>query len=145
MVASILIDTGPMLAMINRRDNWHRRCADLASRLPLPFLTSEAVLTELFYLARNDRVANQAAWNFVNSGAVTVGAIGDRDLSELESLMKRYADVPMDFADATLVYLAQRERLNTVFTIDSDFLVYRIAGRQRFRVLPDRGLSRSGR
>ncbi len=137
MVASILIDTGPMLAMINRRDQWHGRCTAILPRLPLPFLTSEAVLTELLYLVRADRRAAEAAWNFVNSGAITLGAIGDQDLPGLQSLMKQYADVPMDFADATLVYLAQRERLTTVFTIDSDFLVYRIGGRQRFRVLPD--------
>lgn len=141
MAASILVDTGPMLAMIDRRDHWHDRCVAILPRLPLPLLTSEAVLAELFYLVRADRRATQAVWNFVHSAAITLGTIGDQDLPGLASLMKQYADVPMDFADATLVYLAQRERLNTVFTIDSDFLVYRIGGRQRFRVLPDPALS----
>jgi predicted nucleic acid-binding protein len=141
MAASILIDTGPILAMINRRDRWHNRCTAILPRLPLPLLTSQAVLTELLYLVRADRRAAQAVWNFVNSGAITLGAILDQDLPGLQSLMKQYADVPMDFADATLVYLAQRERLNTVFTIDSDFLVYRIGRHQRFRVLPDPALA----
>lgn len=141
MAASILIDTGPMLAMTNRRDRWHKRCVAILPRLPLPLLTSEAVLTELLYLVRADLRASQAVWSFVNSGAITLGAIGDQDLPGLASLMKQYADVPMDFADATLVYLAQRERLNTVFTLDSDFLVYRIGRHQRFRVLPDHTLS----
>jgi predicted nucleic acid-binding protein len=52
--------------------------------------------------------------------------------------MERYADRPMDFADATLVHLAHRERITTVFTVDfADFQTYRIAGRQRFRIIPD--------
>lgn len=137
MAARILIDTGPMLAMINRRDRWNKRCNAILPHLPLPLVTSEAVLTELLYMVRGDHRAIQAVWTFVNSGAITLGAIGGQDLPALAALMKQYADVPMDFADATLVYLAQREGLNTVLTIDSDFLIYRISRRQRFRVIPD--------
>ena len=137
MAASILVDTGPLLAIINRRERWHKRCKAMLPHLPFPLLTSEAVLTELLYMLRADRRAIQTAWGFVNSGVITLGGIGDQDLPGLAALMKQYADVPMDFADATLVYLAQREHLTTVFTIDSDFLIYRIGGRRRFRLLPD--------
>jgi predicted nucleic acid-binding protein len=60
-------------------------------------------------------------------------------LSALEALMRKYADRPMDFADATLVHLARREALSTVFTIDhDDFETYRIDGRRRFRIVPSR-------
>jgi len=80
-----------------------------------------------------------AAWGLLRSGAITVLPIDDGDTAELETLMKRYADRPMDFADATLVRLAQRERLATVFTVDhDDFETYRIDGRRRFRVVPAR-------
>lgn len=65
--------------------------------------------------------------------------IGDDDLPDLEALMHRYRDRPMDFADATLVHLARREDLATVFTIDhDDFETYRIDGRRRFRIVPHR-------
>ncbi len=65
--------------------------------------------------------------------------IDDSDLSALEDLMKKYHDRPMDFADATLVHLARRESLVTIFTVDhDDFETYRISGRRRFRVLPER-------
>jgi uncharacterized protein len=68
---------------------------------------------------------------------VTLLGLDDRDLPELEALMKRYADRSMDFADATLVQLARREGLTTVFTIDhDDFETYRIDGRRRFRIVP---------
>ena len=80
-----------------------------------------------------------AAWRFVRSEVVMVLPIGDDDLPALERLMRTYADRPMDFADATLVHLAQRESLSTVFTIDhDDFEIYRIERRRRFRIVPDR-------
>jgi uncharacterized protein len=71
--------------------------------------------------------------------AITVLPIGDDDLEPIERLMKKYADRLMDFADATLVRLAERESLKTVFTIDhDDFETYRIHGRSRFRIVPGR-------
>jgi hypothetical protein len=80
-----------------------------------------------------------SAWTFVRSAAVTVLAIDDADLPPLEVLMRKYADRPMDFTDATLVRLAERERLSTIFTIDhDDFETYRIDGRRRFHIVPDR-------
>ena len=79
------------------------------------------------------------AWSFLRSGPVTVLPIGDKDLPDLEALMVRYSDRPMDFADATLVHLARREELITVFTIDhDDFETYRIEGKRRFRIVPGR-------
>lgn len=79
----------------------------------------------------------EAVWTFVRSGPVKLAAITDAELPEIHALMSRYWDRPMDFADATLVYLAQRETLSTVFTVDhADFETYRIEGRRRFRVLP---------
>jgi hypothetical protein len=73
----------------------------------------------------------------VRSGALRLEAISHEELPAIHGLMSRYWDRPMDFADATLVYLAKREALSTVFTVDrSDFETYRIDGRRRFRVLP---------
>ena len=72
---------------------------------------------------------------------MTVAPIDDADLAALDALMARYHDRPMDFADATLVHLARRESLRTIFTIDhDDFETYRIEGRRRFRIVPSRVL-----
>ena len=80
-----------------------------------------------------------AAWKFLSSGAVTVLPITDDDLPVIKLLMERYQDRPMDFADATLVHLARREELTTIFTIDhDDFETYRIEGKRRFRIIPNR-------
>jgi uncharacterized protein len=137
MGASALIDTGAILALLDRSDRWHRVCVEAFQQLRLPLLTSEAVLTELFHLVGDSRKEVEAAWKFVRSGALQLGAIENSEIPQLHALMSRYADRPMDFADATLVHLAKRESLPTVFTVDhADFDTYRIEGRRRFRVLP---------
>jgi uncharacterized protein len=135
-----LIDTGAILALLHQDDRWHDRCIQTFSRLSVPLATSIAVLTEVFHLVRRGgphRVAT--AWEFLRSGAVSVLPIGDDDLPALDDLMRKYADRPMDFADATLVRLAEREALTTIFTVDhDDFETYRIAGKRKFRIVPGR-------
>jgi predicted nucleic acid-binding protein len=138
-VTSALIDAGAILALLDRTERWHQLCVDAFRQFRLPLITSEAVLTELFHLVGGNRRETEPAWRFLRSGAVTLMAIGDSELPDLHALMARYWDRPMDFADATLVRLAKRESLTTIFTVDySDFETYRIAGRCRFRVLPIR-------
>lgn len=139
MLVRALADTGALLAYLDRTDRWHDPCRAAFAGLHLPLVTSTAVLTELFHLVGDNRREMQTAWEFVRSGALTVASLTDRDLSDLEELMRRYHDRPMDFADATLVHVAQRESLSTVFTVDhDDFETYRIGGRKRFRILPAR-------
>lgn len=139
MAAAALADTGALLAVLNPRDPWHDRCVEVIEGLPLPLATSEAVLTELLYFVGDDPHRLRAAWAFLRSGALTLLEIGDRDLPEIERLMIRYADRPMDFADATLVHLAARESVLTVFTVDNDdFETYRLPARRKLRILPGR-------
>jgi predicted nucleic acid-binding protein len=139
MRAQGLIDTGAILALLHQDDRWHERCTMAFAGLQVPLVTSTAVLTEVFHLVGRGLHKRTAAWHFVRSGAITVLPIDDADLPALEDLMRRYADRPMDFADATLVHLAERESLTTVFTVDhNDFETYRIGGGRRFRVVPGR-------
>jgi hypothetical protein len=135
-----LVDTGALLAYLDRTDRWHEQCREAIRQFRLPLATSSAVLTELFHLLGDSRREVDVAWAFIRSGAVTVLPISDRDLPDIEALMRKYHDRPMDFADATLVHLAQRESVSTVFTIDhDDFETYRVGGRKRLRILPFRG------
>lgn len=139
MGANALIDTGAILALLDSTDRWHRICVDAFQQLRLPLITSEAVLTELFHMVGGSRTEMEAAWKFVGSGALALATIEHSELPEVHALMSRYWDRPMDFADATLVHLAKREAIRTVFTVDyADFETYRIDGRRRFRVLPVR-------
>lgn len=139
MPVSTLADTGALLACLDRSDPWHERCRDTFRQLRLPVATSTAVLTELFHLVGDNSRDVDLAWAFIRSGAVTVLTLSDRDQPDLERLMSKYHDRPMDYADATLVHLAQREALSTVFTIDhDDFETYRAGGRKRLRIVPPR-------
>lgn len=139
MWTSCLVDTGALLALVDSDDRWHSRCSTALETLRLPLLTSEAVLTELFYLLGRRKREIAHTWRYLRSGVVGVLPLGDDDLPDLQALMEQYQDRPMDFADATLVRLARRESLSTVFTIDhDDFETYRIDGRRRFRIVPSR-------
>jgi predicted nucleic acid-binding protein len=137
MAANVLIDTGAILALLDGRDQWHSICIATVEQLKLPLMTSEAVLTEAFHLIGRSRNDLQVTWRFIRSGSIVLANIAHSELPALDILMSRYSDRPMDFADATLVHLANRERISTVFTIDHrDFQTYRMDGGRRFRVLP---------
>lgn len=139
MQARGLIDTGALLALLDRDDKWHEACVVAFERARLPLATTAAVLAELFHLLGDGKREKQAAWELLRSGAVTLVAFGDADLPSLEELMIRYADRPMDFADATLVLLARKLDLTDILTVDhNDFETYRIHGKRKFRVLPPR-------
>lgn len=132
-----LIDTGAIIALLDRTDRWHQVCLDAYNRLPIPLLTSEAVLTESFHLIGGRLSDRETLWDFIMSGAIQLCLIAPEELPSIRDLMRRYADRPMDFADATLVYLAKRESLSTILTVDhADFATYRIEGKRAFRVLP---------
>lgn len=139
MRSRALADTGALLALLDRRDRWHRACASVLPSLRLPLITSSAVLTELFHLVGDARHEVEAAWAFIRSDAVELAPIEADDLPDLDALMAKYADRPMDFADATLVHLAGLRAIDTVFTIDhDDFETYRIDGRRSFQIVPPR-------
>lgn len=133
-----LIDTGAALALLNSADRWHQRCADAYATLAAPLGTTAAVLTETFHLIGQRPRLFEVAWRLFISEAVTIVTIDDDDLPALQALMTKYADRPMDFADATLVHVAERLSTNVVFTIDhNDFETYRVHGRP-FQIAPAR-------
>jgi predicted nucleic acid-binding protein len=135
-----LIDTSALVAIVDAGDPWHERCRAAYASSKLPLIATDAVLTEAFHFAlRRGKSLRQPTWNFIRLGAIQLAPIMHADLPVLEQLMHRYADRPMDFADATLVHVAQREGLNTILTVDhDDFETYRIGRNAKFRILPAR-------
>jgi predicted nucleic acid-binding protein len=132
-----LIDTGAILALLDRSDRWHDACVEAFATAPLPLATSVAVLTELFHLLSPGDRELDAAWNLLGTGAIQLLTIDGQELPALEALMRRDKDRPMDFADATLVHLAQRESITYVLTVDfSDFATYRIGAKRTFDIHP---------
>jgi uncharacterized protein len=136
MAADALIDTGAILAILDKSDRWHGPCRAALGQLRFPLLATEAVLAELFHMVGDSPSRKEVTWQFVRSGSLLLASIQHSELHHIHALMSRYADRPMDLADATLVYLAARDPIETILTVaQTDFSVYRIAGRRRFRIL----------
>jgi uncharacterized protein len=134
-----VIDTGAILALLDLDDAWHEACAEAYDKHRLPWLTTQAVLTEVFHLVLRNVGDDRGVWRLLRSGAIQVSPFANEELRQIEALMLDYADRPMDFADATLVHLATRERLSTILTVDhDDFETYRLPGRKKFIIFPPR-------
>lgn len=133
-----LIDAGPLLATINRKDNHHTESAALLRRLDCPFYTTFAVITEAMHLlGRHTGTRGQEAlWRLILRGDLIVEHPTQRDLQRMAALMRRYADRPMDFADASLVAVAERLGLDRIVTLDrTDFSIYRLNDRKPFVIV----------
>ena len=132
----ILVDTGVLVALLDRGDTEHRRCVIALKDLRAPLLTSWPVVTETMYLLGDVHGAQDALLRWIEAGAPGVEDLGVEDIPSVRAMMRKYRDVPMDFADASLVSLAQRLGIDIVFTLDRDFDTYRLDGRRRFRTIP---------
>ena len=135
----ILVDTGPLVALLDRNDPNHDRCLAVARQLAsTPMMTTVQCLTEAMYFAGKEggAIGQERLWQLRQSGKLLVQPFSDTDLDRMRALMQAYADVPMDFADASLVAAAEAMRLVQVFTFDKHFHAYRINGMTPFVVTP---------
>jgi len=133
----ILIDAGPLVAILSSADHYHRRCSAALRGIRGPMGTVWPAVAEAMHLLRPRPAAQQALVGKLAEGEVVLLPLERRDLPRIGELMAKYADRPMDLADAALVRVAERERLDSVFTVDrDDFEVYRIDGRRSFKILP---------
>jgi predicted nucleic acid-binding protein len=133
-----LTDAGPLIAIIDADEPDHDRCMRALDDVTLPLVTTWPAFTEAMYLlARAGGIqAQRALWRLVQTDRLVVADLSLTAVERSSRLMDKYADLPMDLADATLVALAEEEGHRTVFTLDSDFGVYRIRGRLPFRLIP---------
>lgn len=132
---SILVDTGPLVALASRRDRWHARCVKFLSGFRGDLITTWPVLTEFSHLV-NSPAAIQQLQGWAERGGLRIHAMGQDELTTVADWMSRYADRPMDLADASLVHVACATGVQHVWTIDrTDFETYRLPNRKRFRLV----------
>jgi predicted nucleic acid-binding protein len=133
-----LTDAGPLIAIIDADEPDHDRCLQALNEATLPLVTTWPAFTEAMYLLARagGNHARRALWRLVQTDRLVIADLSASTVERSSRLMDKYADLPMDLADATLVALAEEEGYRTVFTLDSDFSVYRIRGRLPFRTIP---------
>ncbi|WP_031387596.1 type II toxin-antitoxin system VapC family toxin [Desulfonatronum thiodismutans] len=132
-----LLDTGPWVALIDASETSHGACVEWFGAFSGKLYSTEPVLTEVLYLLNFSLKAQQAAMDYVLRGIVTIVPTDLQALESAKTLMGKYADLPMDFADASLVVLASESRILNVVTLDDrDFRVYRTIDKKAFAILP---------
>ncbi len=134
----ILTDAGPLVALIDGDEPDHEVCRLVLAGLSVPLVTTWPAFTEAMYLLARVGGARgrDALWRLALSDRLQLVDLSRAALGRSSRLMAEYADRPMDLADATLVALAEERGMRQVFTLDADFHVYRLHGRQRFQVIP---------
>ncbi len=134
---AVLIDTGPLVAIVSRRDAHHEDCVAALAGLPTPLLTCWPVLAEALWLVRDNSDARAGIFRGFADELWALAPLGRESLPWIEAYMKRYDKLGAQLADACLVYLAEREAIDTAFTLDRrDFSVYRFGKHRRLKIIP---------
>jgi len=126
----ILVDTGPLVAFLNRRDGWHQWALDRLGSIEPPLDTCEPVLSEACYLLRVTPAGPSAVMELVTRGLLRLTFDLGHEAAAVRRLLHRYRTVPMSLADACLVRMSELSADCQVLTLDGDFRIYRRNGRQ---------------
>jgi len=125
-----IVDTGPLVAFLDRRERFHTWAVAQIDQLERPLLVCEAVLTEAMFLLRHHPAAQDGILAMLENGALEIGFQLAPHSREIRELRRKYHDRPMSLADACIVRMAELHDRHTVFTIDADFGVYRKHGHE---------------
>jgi uncharacterized protein len=129
-VPSITVDAGPLVALFRGADNYHSDAVAFIQTIERPLVTNMVVMSEVVALLSPSFQTAFLGWAI---GALVVDQETARDLPRIVEIMSKYADLPADFADASLVAMCERRGIREVATLDTDFDVYRTADRKRLR------------
>jgi predicted nucleic acid-binding protein len=138
MKSNILLDTGPLVAIVNRREAFHQWVTQTITNFSSPFFTCEAVITEACFLLQNIYGGEDVIMGLVKSKKIIIPFQFSEEVDAIRDLMQRYQSVPMSFADACLVRMSELIAESSVLTLDSDFYVYRKNRREMIDlIIPD--------
>lgn len=131
----ILADSGTIAGLIYERDQWHAWSVEKASGLPPPFFTCEAVIVETSFLLKQFPTGRLKLLESIERGDLQISFSLREETASVRALMSKYADLPMSLADACLVRMSELHENSAVFTVDSDFLIYRKSGRKKIPLI----------
>lgn len=137
VLEKVLVDTGPLIAILSTQDNHHRQCIDTLRHLSPPLLTCWPVLTEAAWLLRSYQPALQRLLHSFDDGFLQLISLELRSIPEIAKLLKRYRTLGIQLADAALYHLAVEHDIRTIFTLDrKDFSLFRGKKGLPFELLP---------
>ena len=132
-----ILDTGPWVALIDKSESKHDICVRWLKNFPGKLYSTESVLTEVLYLLNFWVKAQTAAIDFVLKSVVEISPSSVASMKKVKILIKKYSDLPMDYADATIVCLAMDTGIYNIITLDQkDFNIYRFKKKQSFVIMP---------
>ena len=131
----ILLDSGPLIALFDSDDRYHDESVSFIKLNRGPLVTTIANITEAVYVLDFSKLAQSALLRWLSNSSILIEEIGTENLEEIADLFEKYSDVPMDFADACIVYACEKHGTNEIASVDSDFEIYRLKGRKPFRNL----------
>ena len=131
----VLLDTGVIVAWLDRSERHHKMCVEALDNLAAPLVTCEAVIAESCYLLRRLPGAGAAILENVASGTFQIPLQLSRSASEIQRVFRKFRDREVDLADACLVHLADALRTGDILTLDRDFAVYRWGRNQPFHFI----------
>jgi uncharacterized protein len=129
-VTSVVVDTGPLVAFLNRRDRHHSWARGVLDTIEPPVFTCDPVISEACFLLQDVDGGQDAVLELVARGIVRSELAVSAEIGPLRALMKKFRDVPMSLADACLVRMTELEQNSVVLTLESDFRIYRRNRRQ---------------
>jgi predicted nucleic acid-binding protein len=133
LVDSILIDAGPLIALFDSTDKFHHSARTFLKDHPYRFVSTIAVFTEVSHMLDFNTNAQCDFYNWVMYKGVIISDINQNDMYRVVELTGKYADIPMDFADATLVITAEKTGIREIISLGSDFDIYRLPGKEQIR------------
>jgi predicted nucleic acid-binding protein len=135
MSGMVLVDSGPLVAYLDASDQFHEWAVERFSELPAPFLVPEAVISETCFLLAEVPRAIAKVGDWLQRGVLVLAPIGGAAQPRIFALMEKYRQIPMSYADACLIWLAEVHAPSRVFTLDADFTVYRLDRRRAVPVI----------
>jgi uncharacterized protein len=133
----VLVDTGPLVAIMSRSDQYHETCVQTLHDLPGPLFSCGPVITEAAWLLRGHAGAVRQLLDSISTGFLELLPIQSAEAAEIGKVMEKYRNIRPQLADAALVYLAERDGFDVIFTLDRrDFSVYHASRKRGFRIVP---------
>ena len=133
MISSILIDAGPLIALFDSSEKHHAGVRAFLKENPYRYISTLAVFTEVSHMLDFNIMAQRDFYEWVMYKGVIISDINHNDMPRLLELTVKYADLPMDFADATLVITAEKTGIREIISLDRDFDIYRLPGKEFIR------------